>query len=237
MPITQKFCRSSHALLGAAVAICWLSSGLLAQDQKEVLQQRLAAIRESVAKNREALRQYTWTETTEVSLKGEVKSRQQNECRYGPDGEVVKTPLGARPEPKKKRGVKGRIVENKVGEMKDYLDRAGSLIRRYVPPDPELMKQAFQAGKAALNRDAAGAGGAIVFKDYVKPGDEMTLDFQQGSIRSMKVRTYLDEPSDAVNLSLNFQSLADGPNYLAETVLDATAKQIQIRTTNFDHHR
>jgi hypothetical protein len=53
----------------------------------------------------------------------------------------------------------------------------------------------------------------------------------------MSVRTYLDEPSDAVNLSLNFQSLADGPNYLAETVLDATAKQIQIRTTNSDHHR
>jgi hypothetical protein len=121
--------------------------------------------------------------------------------------------------------------------MKDYLDRAGSLIRRYVPPDPALMKQAYQAGKATLNRDAAGSGGAIVFNDNVKPGDEMTLDLQQGVIRSMTVRSYLDEPSDAVNLSLNFQTLADGPNYLAETILDAPAKQIQIRTTNFDHHR
>jgi hypothetical protein len=65
----------------------------------------------------------------------------------------------------------------------------------------------------------------------------MTLDFQQGTIRSVSVKTYLDEPSDAVNLSLSFQSLADGPNYLAEMILDATAKQIQIRTTNFDHHR
>jgi len=236
MPIIRKRCRAGHALL-SVVAICWLSSGLLGQDQKEVLQQRLAAIRDSVAKNQEALRQYTWTETIEVSLKGEVKSRQQNECRYGPDGNVVKTPLGARPEPKKKRGLKGRIVENKVGELKDYLDRAGSLIRRYVPPDPDLMKQAYQAGKATLNRDAAGSGSAIVFKDYVKPGDEMSLDFQQGAILSMSVKTYLDEPSDAVNLALNFQSLADGPNYLAETILDATAKQIRIRTTNFDHHR
>jgi hypothetical protein len=219
------------------MAICWLNSSLLGQDPKEMLQQRLAAVKESMAKNQEALRQYTWTETTEVSLKGEVKSRLQNECRYGPDGKVVKTPLGERSEPKKKRGLKGRIVENKVGEMKDYLDRAGSLIHRYVPPDPALMTQAFQSGKAALSRDAAGGGGAIVFTDYVKPGDQMTLDFQQGTIRSVSVKTYLDEPSDAVNLSLSFQSLADGPNYLAEMILDATAKQIQIRTTNFDHHR
>jgi hypothetical protein len=234
IPITRKFHRFG-VLLFATLTIGVLSSDLPGQDPKAALQQRLATIKESMAENQAALRQYTWTESTEVSLKGELKSRQQNECRYGPDGTVVKTPLRERPEPKKRRGLRGRIVENKVGELKDYLDRAGSLIRRYVPPDPARMTQAFQAGKASLNREAA--GGAVVFTDYVKPGDQMTLDFQQGAIRSVSVKTYLDEPSDAVNLSLSFQTLPNGPNYLAETLLDATAKHVQIRTTNFGHHR
>jgi hypothetical protein len=235
LPITKRFHRFG-VLLFATLTISVLSSDLRGQDPKAALQQRLASIKESIAENQAALRQYSWTETTEVSLKGEVKSRQQNECRYGPDGEVVKTPLGERREPKNRRGLRGRIVENKVGELKDYLDRAGSLIRRYVPPDPGRMTETFQAGKASLNRDAA-SGGAVVFTDYVKPGDQMTLDFQQGAIRSVTVKTYLDEPSDAVNLSLSFQTLPNGPNYLAETVLDATARHIQIRTTNFDHQR
>jgi hypothetical protein len=61
-------------------------------DQKAQLQQKLAAFKQSLAENQKALQQYSWTETTETSLKGEVKKREQKQCHYGTDGKVLKTP-------------------------------------------------------------------------------------------------------------------------------------------------
>jgi hypothetical protein len=130
--------------------------------------------------------------------------RQQNECRYGPDGEIVKTQFGAPPESggKKKRGLKGKIVAKKVGELKECMDRAGSLIRRYVPPDAAQMKSAFDSGKAALSRNAADSSITIEFKDYFTSGDLLVLSFSNGPVKSVAVKSYLDDASDAVSVSM-----------------------------------
>jgi hypothetical protein len=207
------------------------------QDPKQALQQRLAEIKQSMAQNQAQLRQYSWTETTEISLKGEAKKREQNECRYGPDGKVVKTPIGEPAEPKKApRGLKGRVVKNKIEDMKEYMDRVGSLVRRYIPPDPQAMQAAFQAGKASLT---PGPVASLVFSDYAKPGDKVTLAFDTAAkkLKSFQVATYLDEPADTVSLVANFSSLADGTSYLEQSVLDAKAKEIQIKTANFGHKK
>src|SRR6476620_12216959 len=76
-------------------------------------QERAAAIKEQVAKNQASLKQYTWGETTEISLKGEVKKKEQKQCSYGADGKVQKTPIpGAAPaqssSQKEDRGGRGR---------------------------------------------------------------------------------------------------------------------------------
>lgn len=202
---------------------------------KPQLQQKIATIKQSMAESQALLRQYTWTETTEVSLKGEVKKREQNECRYGTDGKVVKTPIGASGEQAgKKRGLKGKIVEKKVEEMTEYMDRVGSLVRRHLPPDPAAMQAAFQSGKASIN-----SAGSLNFADYAKPGDSVTVTFDPAAIRlrSVNVDSYLDSPEDRVTLEIRFSSLTDGANFAEETLLKATAKQIQVRTTSFGHHK
>jgi hypothetical protein len=170
-------------------------------------------------------------------LKGEEKSRNQKECHYGPDGQVVKVAMGAAAEPSKKRGLKGKVVEKKVGEIKDYLDRAGALIRNYAPPDPGRMTSAFQNGRAALSRNAGDGTTIIEFRDYYKTGDLLVLKFSQGKVRSVDVRSYLDDLSDAVTMNARFREVAAGPNVLEESVLDGAAKQIQIRTTNSDNRK
>ena len=112
------------------------SLGWAQDDSQEKLKTWLTAVKASMGKSRQSLRQYAWVESTEISLKGEVKSLNQNDCRYGPDGTVQKTPTSAPTEQKKKRGVRGKMVENKKEELADYMERAGSLVKRYVPPDP-----------------------------------------------------------------------------------------------------
>src|SRR4030095_10438855 len=94
-----------------------------AQDLKE----KLAAAKEAAAKNAQAMRSYTWIEKTELSLKGEGKTTKVGSCREGPDGKVQKTPVVTPPPQEKKRGLKGKIVAKKTGEMKEELESAGAL--------------------------------------------------------------------------------------------------------------
>ena len=238
--------RKRHYISSLAAAVILASFPVTAQDatQKQALQQRIAEVKQSMAQNQTQLRQYAWVETTEISLKGEVKKREQKNCKYGPDGKVQKTSLPeAAPPPaqesgrrgRKGGGLKAKVVENKVDDMKEYMDRVGSLVHRYVPPDPQAMQAAFQAGKASVDKTS----GAIVFSDYAKPGDKVTLLFDTTSkkLKSFQVASFLDDPKDTVGLVANFSSLGDGTNFLEQSVLDAKAKQIQIKTTNFDHKK
>lgn len=214
------------------------SPGWAQELSSEKLNAWVAEVKESIAQSKESLRQYTWVETTEISLKGDVKSRKQNDCRYGPDGTVQKTPTTAPSEEKKKRGLRGKIVEGKKEELGDYMERAASLVKRYVPPNPSNMQSAMRAGKGTLQVAPEGKV-VLTFRDYDKPGDEFVLTFDGPGRRidGVKVRSYLGEPEDAVALNLTFSNLPDGTNYLSESLLDAPAKKVQIKTTNFGHQK
>ena len=112
-------------------------------------QQRVAELQESTAVNRARLQQYQWMETSAVDLKGQTKKTQQKLCRYGLDGKIEKTTMGSPPEPAKpRRGLKGRIVGKKAGELKDYMERLKSLAGEYVPPSREKIQEVFKAGHA-----------------------------------------------------------------------------------------
>lgn len=195
---------------------------------------RIAALKSSLAANREKLKNYQWTQSTQVSIKGEIRKEQEAQCRYGPDGKVQKTPIGSPPAPKTPPGgLKGRIVQKKMAEMKDYTERLKSLLSHYAPLDPQLIQAAKQAGNSNLNVAAGQA--TLTVRDYYKTGDSVSFVFDAaaGQLRSYDVQTYLDDPKkDIVTLSNQFAQLPDGTNYLAQTVMKAEEKQIQITMTN-----
>ena len=209
---------------------------------KPEMQQKIAALKQSLAQSKQSEKQYTWTETTQISLKGETKSTKRSTCQYGPDGKVQKTPIDsgqpAQSGGKKQRGLKAKVVEKKKDEMQDYMERAASLIKRYVPPDPARLQEVFKEGKAEIQQLGGGVVN-LVFHDYAKPGDALSLavNGSNNTMQGVTVKSYLDEPGDAVNLNVRYDNLVDGTNYVAETVLDATAKKIQVRTTNSGHHK
>jgi hypothetical protein len=219
------------------IAVAAFAASAPAPAQNSDLQQRLAAVKQSVAANQRQLRQYQWLETTQLTLKGDPKPPKQSLCQYGPDGTVQKTPMGPPPEPPSGRRMKQRLIEKKTEEMQQYMGQVKTLLSMYVPPDPQKMAQAYQAGKVSLNP----AGGAInlVFRDYAQPGDQMTLSFDTAArkISSVNVNTYMDNPKDGVTLTVQMASLPDGTNYAQQTVLDATAKKIQVTTTNSNYQK
>jgi hypothetical protein len=198
------------------------------------LQQKMAAVKQSVAENQQKLHQYQWTETTQLTLKGEAKPPRESKCQYGPDGKVEKTPIGTPPPPPSGGKMKQRIIEKKKEEMQDYMGQVKTLLAKYTPPDPQKMEQAFKSGNASLNPNPAAQTVGIVFKNYAQSGDQMTLSFDTATkkVSALNVNTYLDDPKDVVTLAVKMASLPDGTNYVQQTVLDATAKQLQVTTTN-----
>jgi hypothetical protein len=205
--------------------------------QNSDLQQKLAAVKQSVAENQQRLHQYQWVETTELTLKGDAKPPKQSMCQYGPDGTVQKTPMAPPPEPSSGRRIKQRIIEKKKEEMQEYMGQVKDLLGMYVPPDPQKMAQAYQAGKVSLN--SVGGGINLVFTDYALPGDQMTLSFDPAArkIANLNVNTYMGAAKDAVTLQVHMASLPGGTNYARQTVLNASAKQLAVTTTNSNYQK
>jgi len=169
-----------------------------------------------------------------------VKKKEQKQCSYGADGKVQKTPIpGAAPAPAPpaqqsggRRGgrAKQAIVENKVEDLKDYMEKVAALVHEYVPPAPDKI----QAAQAAGSVSALPSGG-IAIANYVKPDDLLSIGFDMAAkkITTYKVNSYVEKPKeDEVTLSVTFGRLADGTSYPQETVLKAAAKNVQVKVTN-----
>jgi hypothetical protein len=66
-----------------AVAACsqvLLFTPAVVKSQSPEVQQRVVALKQSVARDQQVIRQYEWIETTVISLKGEEKARVQKRC-------------------------------------------------------------------------------------------------------------------------------------------------------------
>jgi hypothetical protein len=236
----EQFCAGTTAAIGKhwiMIGVVVLASTFPLIAQSPELQEKLAAVKQSVGENKQRLQQYQWTETTQLTLKGDTKPPSQNMCHYGPGGEVQKTPVGPPPEPPSGGRMKQKVIAKKKEEMKDYMGDVKVLLAQYVPPEPQKMEQAYKAGKASLN--PAGGMVNLIFKDYALPGDQMTLSFDTGAkkIASLSVNTYLGESKDAVTLQVQMASLPDGSNYVEQTVLNATAKQLVVTTTSSNYQK
>ena len=201
------------------------------------MEQRVAALKQSIAESQARLRKYEWVETTIVSLKGEEKDRKQQRCYYGTDGKVQKILLDEeKAAPPSGGRLKQRVVQKKTGEMKDYMESAGALIQQYVPPNPADIDSAKKRGKVVIKPGQDGRV-RLEFTDYIKPGDLLAVDIDAAANRllGLNVNTYLDKAEDAVTLSVGFAALPDGTNYNAQTTLEAKAKNITVVVQNSGH--
>jgi hypothetical protein len=221
------------ASMGAVVVV----ATVLASAQNGDVQQEVGAVKQAAAENKQRLQQYQWTEAIQITLKGDPKPASENLCRYGPDGQVQKTPIGPPPPEPGGGRMKQRIIAKKKGEIKDYLEDVKGLLALYVPPNPQNMGQAFQAGKVSLN--PSGGVVNVIFTDYAQPGDRMTISFDTAAkkIVSLSINTYMGQEKDVVTLQGQMASLPDGTNYVQQTILNATAKQIVATTTNSNYQK
>ena len=219
---------------GFALIVLGMAAPQAAQD----VQQKLAAAKQAAARNQQALRSYSWLEKTELSYKGEVKNTKVDMCRYGPDGKVQKSPVVEPAPAEKKRGLKGKIVAKKTGEMKEELESAVALIQQYVPPSPDMMQVVMNAGTASISQ--AGPGRAsLKFPGYVKANDALTLTFdtEVKSLQQIAVNTWQEDPQNVVTLTVNMEALPDGTSHPATVVLGMPKQNLEVRITKSNYQK
>jgi hypothetical protein len=238
--MTQRLLPRALAAVFTACAILLLSSPAMAQDPE--LQQKLAAVKEASAKNKQALAQYAWTEKQTISLKGEVKKQTTYEVRLGPDGQPQKTEVAQMPQSSgggREGRVKEHIKEKKKEEFAEYGQQLAALAHQYAQPDPNRLQQAFQQGNLTLGSAGAPTEIRMVIKNYIKPNDNVTLVFNQQTkaIQSVQVASYLQDPKDAVEISVQFAQLPDGTNHVANTMITAVSKKLIVATQNSNYQK
>ena len=109
-----------------------------------------------------------------------------------------------------------------------------------MPPDPNRIQQSVNAGKMTLAPLDGGRRVQLVFKDYLKPGDSLSVDIEIATNRlmGMSVASYLaDSTSDAIQLNVGMGVLPDGTIYTAKSTLSAPAKDmtVVIENTGYRH--
>ena len=207
-----------------------------ANAQSPELQQRVAEVKAGAAQNKEALMSYNWTEQVTISLKGEVKKVQHYQVRLGPDGKPQKTSLDPPDDAAPSGGrLKQHVVAKKKEEYKDYAESMKALAQQYVPPDGAMLQQAYVQGNITLGT-AAGDPNAIqlVIHNYVKSQDSMTLVFDkaQKALLGLQIATYIDDPKDAMTVTVQFGRLPDGTNHVASVDMNGVSKELNIATQN-----
>ena len=221
--------------------IIWPVFNRPAEAQNQELQQRVAELKQGAAKNKMALAQYTWMQQVSIILKGEQKKQEHFQVRIGPDGTQQKTSLDPQEAAPPSGGrLKQHVVAKKKEEYTDYADSMKALAQQYVPPTQELLQQAYVGGNITLGTVAGNPSEAqFVIHNYLKPQDTMTLiyDRAQKVLIGLTIATYMDDPKDAMNLSVQFTRLPDGSNQVSGLTLNGVSKQltIVIANSNYQH--
>jgi hypothetical protein len=232
--------RAGKKVFSLLALVAAITFNLSVSAQNPAVQQRVEELKQAAARNKQNLAQYTWAEQVTISLKGEEKKQEHFQVRIGPDGQQEKTSLDPPPDSTEPSGgrLKRHIVEKKKEEYKEYADEMKALAQQYVPPTPELLQKALQAGNITLGTEAGDPSvSQIVIHSYLKPNDTVTLDFDRANkaLSGIKIASYMDDPSDAMNLTVQFTRLPDGTNHVSNLAIDGVKKQLNVAIANSNY--
>jgi hypothetical protein len=179
--------------------------------------------------NAQRTRDYSWTQRTEVKVKGEVKSLKTEIVRYTVDGELQKTPIDET-SAKAPKGVRGKVAKKKMGEMKDWMAELGGLLKAYSLPTAGNLLDFLN--KAAVSPD--GDGRKLDATDVVQAGDRMSV-WIDANHKMTKTEVSTQHDGSDVKLETDHATTPDGLDYTARTVIVVPDKGVEMTVENFSY--
>ena len=214
--------------IGAMVLGLFMATSAAAQTDMTTVVAKVSAARQE---NAQKTRNYSWTQRTEVKVKGEVKSLKTEIVRYTVDGEMQKTPIDET-SAKKPKGIRGKVAKKKIGEMKDWMAELGQLLKAYsLPTEGNLLDF---LNKASISPD--GAGQRLDAGDVVQPGDRMSV-WIGANHKMVKTEVTTQHDGSDVKLMTDHETTPDGIDYVARTTIVVPDKGVEMMVENFSYQR
>ena len=186
---------------------------------------------EARKENAQKTRDYSWTQRTEVKVKGEVKSLKTEIVRYTVDGELQNTPIDET-SAKKPKGVRGKVAKKKIGGMKDWMADLGVLLKEYsLPTEGNLLDF---LNKASVSAD--GTGRKLDATDVVQAGDRMSV-WIGADHKMTKTEVSTQHDGSDVKLMTDYETTPDGLDYVARTTIVVPDKGVEMTVENFSYKR
>ena len=221
-------------LLGRSTPSGWLR----AQGADMTVLREATLVRAEIARSTAALRQYGWTEQTEVLVGGSLKSLDTFTCRYDADGKLLRTVLDNSKQIEAGRATSNRPTNRSKADLRDYIERSVSRIHEYAPPKPELIDHVLHNGQVSFGQSTDGKS-EIRFSRYYVDGDSyvFTYDPQSKLLLRANVWSSLGSSKDPVTMEAVFETLPDGVTHISSAVLTAKKKSVLVRMRNLDYHK
>ena len=194
------------------------------------------AIKAAMGQNAAAQRNYAWIQTTQMALKGEVKSTTTSACQYtAGSNKPTCTQTSAPPEQKQQRGpIRKSVVASKTEDLTAYMDSVKALVAQYVPPQASLIQAAQGRGDVATAPNPSNGTLTLTVSNYLQKGDAVIITVNQAThqVAHVAVNTWLNDPTATVTLDVGFTTLPNGVSFAGTKVLTATAKSVVVTITD-----
>jgi len=210
-----------------ALGLIMATSVTAQTDMTEIVSKVSQARQENAQKTRD----YSWTQRTEVKVKGEVKSLKTEIVRYTVDGELQKT-LIDETSAKKPKGVRGKVAKKKIAGMKDWMAELGELLKAYSLPTAGNLLDFLN--KASVSPD--GSGRRLDATGVVQAGDRMSV-WIGADHKMVKTEVTTQHDGSDVKLMTDHETAPDGLDYVARTTIVVPDKGVEMMVENFSYQR
>lgn len=228
----------------AAGLTCALSGWLALPAQGPSLEQQVAGISTTAAKNHAMLAEYTWQEQETISVKGKVQSQRLFEAQLGSDGRKRRTPMdlpeGNLSQTEKAGGMREIITQKRQHATLIYAQEVKEIAEAYAQVDSESLQRAYERGDIADEPNPAGNGmKKLSIRNYLKAGDLVTIAFDQkdNEIQTLEASSYLTDPKEPAHILVEFVNTRDGLNHVDAVTATAPKKNFSmvIRNGTYEH--
>lgn len=198
----------------AALAALLLNNPLAAQSPD---------IRERLAGNAQALREYSWTSRSEARIGGREVAVALEKMRYDFDGRLQKTSMGGSGQP--------------TVEQRRLIDAVLRAALAYAQPDPDKAAAFLKRAEMWEGRSSAGEGTLrIEGTGLIQPGDRIDIRAVNQRPDRMDVEATFD--GRPLQIRAEYRSLSDdGPAYVARMTVHYPAESMELRVESFDYQR
>ena len=206
-----------------------LSSWTMANGQQD---QKYA---QALKQNTLALRQYTWKSQTQIRKDGDIKGTKLFMNRYAADGTIVQLLVEETSAKLPKFGIRGLVAKKKKEEAMELIEALQRFAKSYGELPSAKMQEFMTRATVTLETRAPQPLLRLEAADLLQPGDSMVVWLDASTRRQRRIEINSSFDAKPVRIVTEFKDLANGPTYMARSVVDYPAEELTLTVENFEY--